>query len=225
VTDSGKKRRMPFVVAAIAIIAMMVGWWFTRSEETPTVRAQPALSATRFAPGASATNAEPAPDLSRFRPAPAPEPPTAPVVDAVPVAVTAPNAAMATPSPQAISVVIDAPLQALHGTTFDVTVSASHSDAIQLAKFVLAYDTDALEVLDGIDANGTTLPIMPSGEGTVELDFDRALGAARWPSVRFLVRVTEPRAVLFTVVAQLHDAAGNQLPTAASSPASMTLWP
>lgn len=218
-TDVAKKRSAPTVVIAIAAIALIVAWWWTRSDTAP-VKPASAPARTSGSPAASAQTsppAAPAATLNAYRA-------LAPDTHATERLIT-PRPADTGNGPQAIGVVIDAPLQALHGSTFEVTVAAVRAENIQSAKFELAYDTNALEVLDSIDANGTSLPIMPSGDGTVELQFDRALGAARWPAVRFLVRVTEPRSIQLSVVAEIRDAAGNVLPVEASSPMSIMLWP
>ena len=73
----------------------------------------------------------------------------------------------------------DAPIQAWHGSTIDVSVGVPLGAVVRSVKFRVSYDADSLEVLNIIDATGTMLMAVPSGDGSVELDFDTDQGPYR----------------------------------------------
>ena len=93
------------------------------------------------------------------------------------------------------------------------------------AKFRVSYDADSLEVLDVVDATGTTLMAVPSGDGSVELDFDTDQGAVQAPAVRFLARANIPHQVQINVSADAGDIEGNALAIAPVGPYPIMLVP
>jgi hypothetical protein len=123
------------------------------------------------------------------------------------------------------SVILTAPTEVAEGSTFQVSVALPPGSGVHSAHFRLSYDDGALELLDMMDANGTTLPVFPSEPGSVELDLDVGRGAEQAPAIRFLARTGTSRSVEIAVAAELWDQAGNALPSAALTPRSITVDP
>jgi len=89
----------------------------------------------------------------------------------------------------------------------------------------MSYDAESLEVLNIIDATGTALTIVPSGDGSVELEFDTEQGAIQAPAIRFVARVDTPHLAQITVTADARDATGKALAIAPVAPFPIMLVP
>ena len=137
----------------------------------------------------------------------------------------APSLATSPAANQPISVILTAPAEVADGSTFEVSVAVPGGSGVHSAHFRLSYDDDALEMLDMIDATGTTVPAFPSEPGNVELDLDAGRGARQAPAIRFLARTGASRSVHIAVAAELWDQAGNALPSAALGPHSIMVDP
>jgi hypothetical protein len=124
-----------------------------------------------------------------------------------------------------LEILLTAPIQAVHGSTFEVSVGVPLGAPVRSAKFRVNYDAESLEVLNIIDATGTTLMVVPSGGGSVELDFDTDQGAVQAPAIRFLARVDAPHLVQITVTADARDDTGRALAIAAVAPHPIMLVP
>ena len=134
----------------------------------------------------------------------------------------------AVPSPSAerpLEILVTAPIQAWHGSTFDVSVGVPLGAVVRSVKFRVSYDADSLEVLNVIDATGTMLMAVPSGDGSVELDFDTDQGAIQAPAVRFLARADIPHQVQINVSADAWDTEGKALAIAPIGPYPIMLVP
>jgi hypothetical protein len=143
-------------------------------------------------------------------------------------AFTPPPALLARASPEPerpLDILLTAPIQVAHGSTFEVSVGVPPGAPVRSAKFRVSYDAESLEVLNIIDATGTTLMVVPSGDGSVELDFDTEQGAIQAPAIRFLARVDTPHLVQITVTADAYDASGRALAIAAVAPYPIMLVP
>jgi hypothetical protein len=124
-----------------------------------------------------------------------------------------------------IDIIVDAPLQATHGSTFAVSVGIASDPAVESAKFHLFYDTDGLEMLDVVDAAGTTLQAVARGDGSVDLDYDASPTPTQAPSARFLVRTDAARLTYIVVTAEVKDRDGRGLPTTPLAPFPVMLVP
>jgi hypothetical protein len=124
-----------------------------------------------------------------------------------------------------ISVILTAPGQVADGSTFEVSVGVPPGSGVHSAHFRLNYDDEALEVLDVIDATGTTVAVIPLGPGIVDLDLDAARGARQAPAIRFLARTGASRYVQIAVAVEFWDQAGNALPSAPVAPHSIMIEP
>ena len=80
-------------------------------------------------------------------------------------------------------------------------------------------------MLDVIDATGTTIPMILSGPGIVDLNLDAAAGARQAPAIRFLTRAGGSRSVQIAVAVDLWDKAGNALPSVDLAPHSIMVEP
>ena len=124
-----------------------------------------------------------------------------------------------------ISVILTAPTQVAGGGTFEVSVGVPPGTGVHSAHFRLSYDDEALEILDAIDATGTTVPVIPLGPGIADLDLDAERGASQAPAIRFLARTGASRSVQIAVAVDLWDKAGNALPSADLAPHSILVDP
>jgi hypothetical protein len=124
-----------------------------------------------------------------------------------------------------ISVILTAPPQIAGGSTFEVSVGVPPGSGVHSAHFRLSYDDEALEILDAIDATGTTVPVIPLGPGIADLDLDAERGARQAPAIRFLARTGVSRSVEIAVAVDLWDKAGNALPSADLAPHSIMVEP
>jgi hypothetical protein len=124
-----------------------------------------------------------------------------------------------------ISVILTAPTQVAGGGTFEVSVGVPPGTGVHSAHFRLSYDDEALEILDAIDATGTTIPVIPLGPGIADLDLDAERGARQAPAIRFLARTGASRSVQIAVAVDLWDKAGNALPSADLAPHSIMVEP
>ena len=129
-----------------------------------------------------------------------------------PPPVTEPHSVSVTSQP--ISIVVTAPEHIANGSTFEVSVGVPSGRGIYAARFSLAYDDDALEVLDITDATGAAMPAVTSERGRIDLDLDAGRGAKQAPAIRFLARTAASREVQLTVAVELRDQVGNVLPSA-----------
>ncbi len=120
-----------------------------------------------------------------------------------------------------IPVILTAPILVADGSTFEVSVGVPPGSGVHSAHFRLSYDDEALEMLDVIDATGTTVPVILLGPGIVDLDLDAGAGARQAPAIRFLARAGGSRSVQIAVAAELWDKAGNALPSADLAPHSI----
>jgi hypothetical protein len=137
----------------------------------------------------------------------------------------APPPALSAAAGRPISVILTAPGQVADGSTFEVSVGVPPGSGVHSAHFRLNYDDEALEVLDVIDATGTTVAVIPLGPGIVDLDLDAARGARQAPAIRFLARTGASRYVQIAVAVELWDQAGNALPSAPVAPHSIMIEP
>ena len=124
-----------------------------------------------------------------------------------------------------IYAILTAPIQVTDGSTFEVSVGVPPGSGVHSAHFRLTYDDDALEILDMIDATGTTVPVIPLGPGIVDLDLDAERGATQAPAIRFLARTGAWRPVQIAVDVELWDQAGKALPSAPLAPHSIIVEP
>jgi hypothetical protein len=124
-----------------------------------------------------------------------------------------------------IPVILTAPTQVAGGNTFEVSVGVPPGSGVHSAHFRLSYDDEALEILDGIDATGTTVPVIPLGPGIADLNLDAERGGRQAPAIRFLARTGGSRFVEIAVAVDLWDRAGNALPSAELAPHSITVGP
>jgi hypothetical protein len=124
-----------------------------------------------------------------------------------------------------IPVILTAPTQVPDGSTFEVSVGVPPGSGVHSAHFRLSYDDEALEMLDVIDATGTTIPMILSGPGIVDLNLDAAAGARQAPAIRFLTRAGGSRSVQIAVAVDLWDKAGNALPSVDLAPHSIMVEP
>jgi hypothetical protein len=124
-----------------------------------------------------------------------------------------------------ISVILTAPTQVAGGSTFEVSVGVPPGSGVHSAHFRLSYDDEALEILDAIDATGTTVPVIPLGPGIADLDLDAERGARQAPAIRFLARTGASRSVEIAFAVDLWDKAGNALPIADLAPHSIMVEP
>ena len=129
------------------------------------------------------------------------------------------------PAGRPLDILVTAPIQAAHGSTFEVSVGFPNGAHLRSAKFRVRYDAESLEVLNIIDATGTALAVVPSGDGSVELEFDTEQGAIQAPAIRFLARVDTPHLVQITVTADAWDATGKALAIAPVAPYPIMLVP
>jgi hypothetical protein len=129
------------------------------------------------------------------------------------------------PAGRPLDIRVTAPIQAAHGSTFEVSVGFPDRAHVRSAKFRVSYDVESLEVLNIIDATGTALTVVPSGDGSVELEFDTEQGAIQAPAIRFLARVDTPHLVQITVTADAWDATGKALAIAPLAPFPIMLVP
>jgi hypothetical protein len=74
----------------------------------------------------------------------------------------APSPALSPAANRPISVIVTAPTEVADGNTFEVSVAVPGGSGVHSAHFKLSYDQDALEMLDTIDATGTTVSAVPS---------------------------------------------------------------
>ena len=124
-----------------------------------------------------------------------------------------------------ISVILTAPTQVAGGGTFEVSVGVPSGSGVHSAHFRLAYDDEALEILDAIDATGTTVPVIPLGPGIADLDLDAERGARQAPAIRFPARTGASRSVQIAIAVDLWDKAGNALPSADLAAHSIVVEP
>jgi hypothetical protein len=146
----------------------------------------------------------------------------------VPDALTARSTLLAEaslPAGRPLDIRVTAPIQAAHGSTFEVSVGFPDRAHVRSAKFRVSYDAESLEVLNIIDATGTALMVVPSGDGSVELEFDTEQGAIQAPAIRFLARVDTPHLAQITVTADAWDATGKALAIAPVAPYPIMLVP
>jgi hypothetical protein len=129
------------------------------------------------------------------------------------------------PAGRPLDILVRAPIQAAHGSTFDVSVGFPDRAHLRSAKFRVSYDAESLEVLNIVDATGTALMVVPSGDGSVELEFDTEQGAIRAPAIRFVARVDTPHLVQITVTANAWDATGKALAISPVAPYPIMLVP
>ena len=163
--------------------------------------------------------------------APAPRDPATPRGPSAEIAVAlkpppiAPPPALSPAAGRPISVILTAPTQVAGGGTFEVSVGVQPGSGVHSAHFRLTYDDEALEILDAIDATGTTVPVIPLGPGIADLDLDAERGARQAPAIRFLARTGASRSVQIAVAVDLWDKAGNALPSADLAPHSIMVEP
>jgi hypothetical protein len=124
-----------------------------------------------------------------------------------------------------ISVILTAPTQVAGGSTFEVSVGVPPGSGVHSAHFRVSYDDEALEILDAIDATGTTVPVIPLGPGIADLDLDAERGARQAPAIRFLARTGASRSVEIAFAVDLWDKAGNALPIVDLAPHSIMVEP
>jgi hypothetical protein len=124
-----------------------------------------------------------------------------------------------------IPVILTAPTQVAGGGTFEVSVGVPPASGVHSAHFRFSYDDEALEILDAIDATGTTVPVIPLGPGIADLNLDAERGARQAPAIRFLARTGASRSVQIAVAVDLWDKAGNALPSADLAPHSIMVEP
>jgi len=129
------------------------------------------------------------------------------------------------PAGRPLDILVTAPIQAAHGSTFEVSVGFPDRAHLRSAKFRVSYDAESLEVLNIIDATGTALTVVPSGDGSVDLEFDTEQGAIQAPAIRFVARVDSPHLVQITVTAKAWDATGKALAVAPVAPFPIMLVP
>jgi hypothetical protein len=134
-------------------------------------------------------------------------------------------AGVSAPVERPLDILVTAPIQAAHGGTFEVSVGFPVGAPVRLAKFRVDYDGESLEVLNIIDATGTTLMVVPDGAGSVDLDFDTEQGAIQAPAIRFLARVDTPHLVQIMVTVDAWDSTGNALAIAPVAPYPIMLVP
>jgi hypothetical protein len=120
---------------------------------------------------------------------------------------------------------LSAPTQVPDGGTFEISVGVPPGSGVHSAHFRLSYDDEALEMLDVIDATGTTIPMILSGPGIVDFNLDAEAGARKAPAIRFLTRAGGSRSVQIAVAVDLFDKAGNALPSADLAPHSIMVEP
>jgi hypothetical protein len=117
-----------------------------------------------------------------------------------------------------LDILLNAPIQAAHGSTFDVSVALPSGAPVHSAKFRVGFDAESLEVLGIVDQNGTFLAVVPAGDSTVELDYETGAVGREPPAIRFLARVDIPRVVQLTASARAWNDAGEELSIAPFAP-------
>jgi hypothetical protein len=192
--SSGLRWLLILLVVAVALIAFFVARTSSR-KPSPTV-----VPPTASADAPSPPRVDPIPDVPRVAadqarsPSPRWMPPPMPSAD-----------------DRAIVIDLQVPVEASNGTTVEASIGVPPGPLVEVARFRIDYDADALEPIEVVDPNGTTLPAIPTGPGSIELEFDLNQGLQQPTIVRFQARASVPRVASITVTPELRDAAGNAL--------------
>jgi hypothetical protein len=127
-------------------------------------------------------------------------------------------------TPVAVSpttVVIASPARIEDGATFEVLVRVPRTIGARSAHVRLAYEDEALEVLDMTDPTGATVPASRAEAGSIDLNFDLSSSRDQAFAIRFLARTGAPREVRISAVSELRDSGGKVLPSSIAAPNSI----